>query len=264
MEHYGRQHQQNLNAVEALLARYWPEATEVMELGSVTLLTVLSVHGDPSEVASQPKKAQALMRQASRNAMAEQKRSELLRSAQETIGVPLLPEERSLVRDLAHDALRSHRAKEQAKARIRELSRDTSEVAAMGAVVGLVTAAVLATKVGNPSVFDSARAFEKSIGLNLREHSSGQHKGGLKITKRGSGLARKYLYLAALRLLNTDPIVQSWYQKKVARDGGKKMKAVVAVMRKLIRALWHVGRGEPFDSTKLFDVSRLGILAVAS
>lgn len=28
-------------------------------------------------------------------------------------------------------------------------------------------------------------------------------------------------------------------------------------MRKLIRALWHVARGEQFDSTKLFDVSRL-------
>jgi len=29
--------------------------------------------------------------------------------------------------------------------------------------------------------------------------------------------------------------------------------AVVAVMRKLIRALWHVARGTPFDSSKLID-----------
>ena len=40
------------------------------------------------------------------------------------------------------------------------------------------------------------------------------------------------------------------------------MKAVVAVMRKLARALWHVGQGKRFDAAKLFDVSRLGLAPV--
>ena len=35
------------------------------------------------------------------------------------------------------------------------------------------------------------------------------------------------------------------------------MKAVVALMRKLARAMVHVARGEPFVATKLFDVRRL-------
>ena len=35
------------------------------------------------------------------------------------------------------------------------------------------------------------------------------------------------------------------------------MKAVVAVMRNLVRALWHVARGATFDSTRLFDARRL-------
>ncbi len=64
--------------------------------------------------------------------------------------------------------------------------------------------------------------------------------------------------MAALRLIYRDPIVRAWYRKKVARDGGRtKIKAVVAVTRKLVLALWHVARGEAFDASKLFDARRL-------
>ena len=73
-------------------------------------------------------------------------------------------------------------------------------------------------------------------------------------------MARKYLYLAALRLIQKDPIVRAWHEAKVARDGGKpRSKSAVAVMRKLAKALWHVRRGAPFDARKLFDVSRLNL-----
>jgi hypothetical protein len=58
-------------------------------------------------------------------------------------------------------------------------------------------------------------------------------------------------------LLRTDRVTRAWYDKKVKRDGGKKARAVVAVMRKLAKALFHVARGAPLDTTKLFDVSRL-------
>jgi len=40
------------------------------------------------------------------------------------------------------------------------------------------------------------------------------------------------------------------------------LKAIVAVMRKVARALWHVARGETFDVTKLFDVRRLDLASV--
>ena len=50
------------------------------------------------------------------------------------------------------------------------------------------------------------------------------------------------------------------YLKKVKRDGGRaKVRAVVAVMRKLVMALWHVARGAEFDARKLFDVRRLEV-----
>ena len=63
----------------------------------------------------------------------------------------------------------------------------------------------------------------------------------------------------ALRFIKDDAVVKTWYQRKVARDGGVKKKAIIAIMRKLIQALWHVGRGAKFDSARLFDTRRLSL-----
>ena len=78
-----------------------------------------------------------------------------------------------------------------------------------------------------------------------------------KLTKRGPSRDRQYLWLATCRWLQKDRVARAWYEAKIARDGGRRAKAVVALMRKLAKALFHVARGAPFDSTKLFDVSRL-------
>jgi len=128
----------------------------------------------------------------------------------------------------------------------------------MSQIVGKTTAAILVATVGDPRRYECATAYQKSLGLNLKERSSGKHKGRLKITKRGPGAARQYLFMASLRLIEANPIVKAWYAKKVERDGGKmKRKAVIAVMRKLTKALWHVARGAAFDAALLFDTTQL-------
>jgi len=113
--------------------------------------------------------------------------------------------------------------------------------------------------VGDPLNYHSPGAYLKSLGLNLKEKSSGKEKGALHITKRGPSVARMFLYMAALRMIARDPVTRAWFAQKVRRSGGKeKSKGVVAIMRKITKAMWHVVRGSPFDSTRLFDVRRLG------
>jgi len=107
--------------------------------------------------------------------------------------------------------------------------------------------------------YTNAGSVVKTLGLNLTERSSGMHKGQLRITKRGSSLARLHLYLAVLRLIQKDKIIKAWYQKKLLRDGTVKKKALIAIMRKLAGALWYVGQGEPFDAAKLYDINRLSV-----
>ncbi len=106
----------------------------------------------------------------------------------------------------------------------------------------------------DPRKYATARSYQKALGLNLKEKSSGRHVGQLKITKRGSATARKYLYLAALRLIKSHPVVKTWYENKV--NPKAKNKTLIAVMRKLAKALWHVSRGERFDAHKLFTIAQ--------
>ena len=164
------------------------------------------------------------------------------------------------MRSLAAEARRNQSELKRAQRHVEELASREGATKELAPVVGKTTAAVLVAGVGDPRAFESPQALVKAAGLNLRERSSGQQKGGLHITKRGSGEARMYLWMAALRLIQWDPVIRAWYTKKVKRQGGQaKTKAVVAVMRKLMLALWHVARGQAFDATKLFDIRRLGL-----
>ncbi len=64
-----------------------------------------------------------------------------------------------------------------------------------------------------------------------------------------------------MRMVQRDLVVGAWYRRKVQRDGSKpRFNTLVAVMRKLGLAIWHVAHGEHFDSRKLFDTHALGLV----
>jgi transposase len=122
----------------------------------------------------------------------------------------------------------------------------------MSKAVGTVTACVLWVALGDPANYHCGEAYRKAMGLNLMERSSGKYHGQLKITKRGPGIVRRWLYLGALRIVQ-DAEVKTWYQAKKLRDKGRAKGALVGVMRKLALALYATGaRGETFDPRRLF------------
>ncbi len=246
------------NRLEAQLARYWPEVLELLGLDSAVLFEMLARFGGPEQVASSPEEAEELMERVGRSGLKQDKIDEILESASETLGVRMIEAEREMLRELGADARRRQRVVQAAKKRLRALSSADPELAQIGAVVGLVTSAVLTSDLGSLLAYSNTGSLFKAAGLNLKEVSSGRRQGELAITKRGPSMARQYLYLAALRWLQKDRWAQAWYARKVRRDGGRlKRKAVVALMRKLLKGLWWVARGEAFDSEKLFDTKRL-------
>jgi transposase len=264
LEVFGKQLRQNLNRLEGLTARHWPELPRVLDLSTATALTVLEIYAGPTAVAADAEEARKLMKKVGGPMLKLEKVEAVVQGAASSQGVPLIPEESELIRILAAEARRNQLAQRQARRRVEELASAEGATRELAPVVGKATAAVLVAGVGDPRDFDSPQALVKAAGLNLRECSSGKKKGGLHITKRGSGVARLYLWMAVLRLIQSDRVVRAWYAKKVHRQGGQaKTKAVVAVMRKLMLALWHVARGEEFDATKLFDTRRLGLLEKA-
>ena len=261
MDLHAEQYRRLCNILEGQMARHWPELSSVLKLDSATVLALLKQYGDAAAVAAAPDEARALMRRVGGLHLKEAKVQQVIETARQTLGVPPIAAERQTIKELATEAQRSRCAAQEARKQVRARGRGHDAIARMAHQVGEVTAAVIVVKAGEPEGFGSASAYVKAMGLNLKERSSGKHKGQLKITKRGPGLVRQYLYLATLRLVQRsgDPLMRAWYLRKVKRDGGRvKHKAIVALMRKLAAALYHVGRGADFDSSKLFDSRRLG------
>jgi transposase len=258
MELFREQHQRLIHSLESTLARHWPELTEQLELGSATLLALLARIGGPAEVARDIAAARRLMLGMSHRLMSEDKIEAVLRGAQTSVGILMLDEERSALVVVASEAHRALKDFKKAKARVEALSANGA-AQMLAPATGKATAAVLVADVGDPREFPSARAYLKAFGLNLKEKSSGKLKGRLSITKRGPGRARQYLWLAVFRWLQKDSTTRAWYEQKIKRDGGKRAKGVIALMRKFAKALFHVARGAAFDSSKLFDTRRLGL-----
>lgn len=256
---YDDQYHRNLNRVEGELARHWPELTQVLSLESATLLALLVEYGDRAEVAADPEGASRLMGRTGRNFLKSTKIEAVLAQASQSVGVPMTPAERHLMQTLAREALRNRQERQHAAKRLKTLAKRLPSVVALQPAWGETTAAVLVSEVGEPRSFETPSSYVKAFGLNLKVRSSGRYNGQLRITKRGSSVARRWLYMLALRKVQRDTVIRAWYQKKIARDGGIKMKALIAIMRKLAAAMWHVARGAEFDSTKLFDVRRLAV-----
>ncbi len=179
----------------------------------------------------------------------QDKIDQIIISAQNTIGVPCIEAERQYLQALAKEMQHSRHEGKNAKQQIEDKVQAMDGLQEMARLIGKLTTAALISLYLDPRLFPSARCFLKALGLNLKEKSSGQIQGRLKLSKRGSSTARKYLFLAALRLIQNDPIIAQWYQKKL--NPNAKMKMVAACMRKLAKALWHVARGAKFDAAKL-------------
>jgi transposase len=259
---YQGEHRRNLNRLEALLSRHWPELDRIAELNSAGVLHLIAEYGTPRAVSADRAQAAAFLRHARRGVDNPALVAAILDSAATSLGLPCTAGERHLLQVLAEELLRTRKAQMALARRIVHLVNDDPQLRLVGAAFGKTTALVLETALGSPLDYPDAHAYLKAMGLNLKERSSGQHQGKLKITKRGPGRARHYLFLSAMRFVQKDPVVRAWYRKKVERDGRMpRHNALVAVMRKLGMAIWHVARGSAFDSRKLFDFRALGMSA---
>jgi transposase len=251
MDYHGRIQVMGLGHLEALLARYWPEATRVLEVSSATLLRALEKYGGPAELAADPEAALQLQRWGGKLLRADKVQA-LLADARKTVGVRQGDWDRRHLQEYAAQTRAMRREVERCKRQLKALAKGHPVLEAQGRVVGIATACVLWVGLGDPSNYPCGRAYRKAMGLNLAERSSGTYQGKLKISKRGDPRSRRWLYLASLRLVKQAG-VQQWYQAKKVRDGNAARRALVAVMRKLVLALHRVGvEGATFQARRLF------------
>jgi len=90
-------------------------------------------------------------------------------------------------------------------------------------------------------------------GLDPRQYTSGSsvHKKA-RISKAGNKHLRRALYMPALVAVRHDPHLRAFYEHLVER-GKTKLQALVAVMRKLLHAIYGIFKHhQPYDGAQLF------------
>jgi transposase len=107
--------------------------------------------------------------------------------------------------------------------------------------VGVLTAVVFLTEMGDLSRFSNRRQVGAYLGLVPTSHETGEgheHKG--HITRHGSGRVRKVLCQAMWSRVHSDEHERLVYGRISARNVHRKKVAIVATMRRLAVRMWHV------------------------
>ena len=101
----------------------------------------------------------------------------------------------------------------------------------------------------------TVREWVAYAGLDVREYESGTCvRRPRRISKVGNAHLRRALYMPAQVAIQHDPHVGAFYEKLLGEDK-KSMVAVVAVMRKLLHAIYGMLKhGTPFDGAKFYQI----------
>jgi transposase len=120
---------------------------------------------------------------------------------------------------------------------------------------GTKTVAVLRAELGDVDRFGRTDQVIAYAGLDVEIKESGLWKGQAKLSKRGSGLLRQTLYLAALRSIHLEGSAFGAYYRRLVERGLKKGSALMAVMRKMLAVTVYLLKHEQQD----YDPSKVGV-----
>jgi transposase len=114
--------------------------------------------------------------------------------------------------------------------------------------VGLLTAATVLAETNGFELIRNKKQLTSYAGLDVREKQSGTSvRGKATISKRGNRYLRKAMHLPALAALRDNAKFKSLFIRLVEKHGIK-MKAVVAVQRKLLELIFTIYRtNEPYQ-----------------
>lgn len=126
--------------------------------------------------------------------------------------------------------------------------------------IGMITVAGFLAEVGDISRFSHPKQVQKYAGLNIKENSSGKHKGSSKITKRGRRNLRALLFRAIMPMVAKNDEFKELheYYTTRAKNPLKKKQSLVALMCKLIRIFYAIlTKDVAYDPKKMMsDIHR--------
>ena len=254
-----------LNQMQHLVFVLFPEFLNVFKkVHSKSALYLLQHHPTPQDIVALGSESLTVMlRRVSRGKVTSKRARQLFESAKGSVGITegrdsLLVEVQHLINAIAHEDDLIHGVEQQMNYYVQQIPYSHSMLSIKG--MGIITVAGLIGEVGNFEAFSTIAEIMKLAGLDLYEVSSGNHRGRHHISKRGRALMRKLLYFAALSVVRKKGIMHDDYQKMLAR-GMPKVKALVAISRKLLRLVFALVRNRTVYVTNYNQIRALEIAA---
>lgn len=236
-----------ITQLRTLLQVVFPEFEEIFAfVAKKTPVALLKAFPAPHDLIAAPRaKVLRVLDRASRGHVGLETYERLMAAARSTLGLP------GAQRRLRDEILLTLDRLTFFDGQIKALERDMVE--ALKSVpetpfllsipmVAPVTAAVFLGSIGDPRAYDAANQVLKVAGMSLIERSSGVLRGTKRLSKRGRSLLRQSAYMFAIRSILKRGLFRAEYEALCQRNGGKKLKAVVAVMRSALRLFFSIAR----------------------
>ncbi len=236
----------NINQLQDLIFVVFPEFLQVMkDTKTKSARYFIKDHPTPGSIVALGIEALTVtLKTISRGRLGQDRAEELFKAARESVGInegreSILLEMKHLVSNIENVDRFIDEVEDQMNHHLTQISYSHSILSIKG--IGNVTVAGLIGEVGDFKKFDTIGEVMKLAGLDLYEISSGKHNGRHRISKRGRSLMRKLLFFGAINVVKTGGIMHEVYNQMLER-GMEKMKALIAISRKLLRVIFALAR----------------------
>jgi transposase len=233
------------NQLQHLVFVIFPELGDIIKPSTKTGVYLIKNYSDPDRIVSIGIKTLGnIVRKISRGKFGMDRVEKLYNAAKESVGITegkegILFEINHLVSNIVTENRYIKSLEERMIMPLEQIPYSHSILSIKG--VGNITVAGLIGEVGDFRKFQTTSEVMKLAGLDLFEVSSGKHKGRHRISKRGRALIRKLLFFAAINAVRSHGIMHARYQKMLD-NGTPKIKALVAISRRLWRIIFALAR----------------------
>jgi transposase len=242
-----------LNRLRAALQVVFPEIEDIFGgLDLATASAYLAAYPGPADLLAVPKgQVCRLLKKASRNHGVQEIYTKLVAAAKTTLALPHAQGAQREEIPLLVQQLALYRAQLKAtEACMVEALDRVPEWPYLRTIprVGTATAAAFLGAIGDPRAYSSSREILKIAGLSLVESSSGTKQGGRRLSKAGRPGLRRMAYLLAVGSVHTDAkrptrgVFRDEYEALLARNGDRKIPALVAVARSALKLMYSIAR----------------------
>ena len=234
-----------INQLQHLIFVIFPEFLKVLKISTKTARHLIKHYTTPEKISVLGLESVGqILKKVSRGKLGQDRAKQLHEAAGNSIGIS--EGKQSIVFEIKHLIGRIEaedqfvdRLEKQMHVYLQQIPYSQNILSIKG--LAEVTVAGLIGEVADFNKFDTISEVLKLAGLDLYEISSGNHRGQRRISKRGRPLMRKLLFFAAINAVKSKGIMHAKYQKMLAR-GMLKMKALVAIARKLLGLIFAIVR----------------------